>query len=287
MKLHEIIIEGKLPHRTSTTSMLEAIDFIKINCSEIVQRYKKNRKRIYRGIPTASYNDFFFFGNTDISKRKSRNTENYYTLIMDNSPIMKEFPKRSESFICSSDASYASNFGKLTIAFPVNGTKIGICPTSDLWDTSQKKYDKSFANINELITKLFSHFNIKKNENNYQHFRTSIEELQTKLSNKSNLNKIYDLYDSEFNFIQKMIKSKDLNKFFESVYLDYEFELQTTKNFNPPNNREMWFSGQCVFIYASERIHIGPEKASDYVKYLKAGGPKINRLSVDDIIKEI
>ena len=40
MKLQEILNE-KIQRRTYDISMLEAIDFIRINCSEIVSRYKK------------------------------------------------------------------------------------------------------------------------------------------------------------------------------------------------------------------------------------------------------
>jgi len=81
--------------------------------------------------------------------RKSENTSNYYTEILDHSPYMKGWPKRSESFICSTERDYAKDFGKLFAMFPANGTKIGVCPGFDIWTTKIRLPDLDVEFIKE------------------------------------------------------------------------------------------------------------------------------------------
>ena len=56
-----------------------------------------NLKNIYRG----TYSDHtskYLFIDPKLHNRASANTFNYYTLIMDNNELWKEYPKRSKSF---------------------------------------------------------------------------------------------------------------------------------------------------------------------------------------------
>lgn len=107
-----------------------------------------NNPKIYRGIFSKS--GLFYLASPDNSDRlrTSRNTSNYATLLVDNSDRWANFPKRSKSFICSLDRSYASSYGHTYVVIPKNGSKIGVCEQKDFWDC--------FIELNNLVRDKFS-----------------------------------------------------------------------------------------------------------------------------------
>lgn len=66
-------------------------------------------------------------------KRRSANTDNYYTEIVDNSDRWQMYPKRSQSLICSTDLSTASGYGTTYVVLPQGDPVIGVCPGGDFW----------------------------------------------------------------------------------------------------------------------------------------------------------
>jgi len=66
--------------------------------------------KIYRGL-----DENYLYGYVKPAEysRKSRNTSNYYTLIMDHSQKWKQYPKGSKSIICTTSRSKAENYGSI------------------------------------------------------------------------------------------------------------------------------------------------------------------------------
>lgn len=86
-----------------------------------------NIKRYVRGI---SVN--YLHINTEVVKRKSRDCKNTYTLLFDNLPSWKDFPKRSKSLICSlMKAKFPT--GIEYKVYPYKGSVWGVCPNYDIW----------------------------------------------------------------------------------------------------------------------------------------------------------
>lgn len=78
--------------------------------------------------------------DTSKSERVSNNTRNYYTAILDSSPKMAGWPKRSKSLICSTKMSRASSYAMLKndwlyAVIPFDDAKIGAVNRDDMWDT--------------------------------------------------------------------------------------------------------------------------------------------------------
>lgn len=71
--------------------------------------------------------------DTSSGTRRSENTWNHYTLLLDNSPYYKGWPRRSKSIICTTDPKEASGYGTVMALIPLDGAKIGIVPESDMW----------------------------------------------------------------------------------------------------------------------------------------------------------
>lgn len=120
--------------RTKYVGKEDAIKVIRAKCKKHVKAITSgNRPHIYRGIQGYHEN----YGIVDIGSeddRRSKNTTNHMTLLMDNLPSWKSYPKRSQSIICSTNSSNASSYGSLYMVYPTDQCNIGVCPASDIWD---------------------------------------------------------------------------------------------------------------------------------------------------------
>ena len=131
MKINEIIVEAVVtPYQSDETNLAKAVALFKGNCSESLALINSP---IWRGMTNHTQNFLVIDPSTGV--RQSENTTNHYTEIIDNSPYMVGWPKRSKSLICSSDPSTADSYGHLYAIFPFNGVKIAVCPGSDMWHT--------------------------------------------------------------------------------------------------------------------------------------------------------
>ncbi|MCK9417589.1 hypothetical protein M0Q97_13185, partial [Candidatus Dojkabacteria bacterium] len=64
--------------------------------------------------------------------RRSANTQNYYTYIIDNSKDWEDFPKRSKSLICHGYAKRPPYYDQYVV-IPLNDANFGIANDDDLW----------------------------------------------------------------------------------------------------------------------------------------------------------
>ena len=87
--------------------------------------------RIYRGKNAQS--EGVLYVEPAKFKRRSANTDNYYTEIVDNSDRWQMYPKRSESLICSNDLSTSRGYGTAYVVLPKADPVIGVCPGGDFW----------------------------------------------------------------------------------------------------------------------------------------------------------
>ena len=152
MKFSEFLIEENLGRR-KIISREEAKETIRNNCMDMAKKYVNEKQGIFRG--TWIKNDFLL-GDSNNKIRKSANTENYYTLLIDNSPKWIKYPKRSESFICSSTENNASGYGTVYLVLPFDNTKIAICPENDFWNSFEYNLSKVFKNFSYFSLNSFT-----------------------------------------------------------------------------------------------------------------------------------
>jgi len=140
--------------RSKTISVMEAVNYVLKNC-----RHSLNGTQIRRDISGSNSSEVARF--TDPAKGKprvSRNTSNHYTLIIDNSPKWKRYPKRSKSIICS------VRTGRFHV-FPENKSRIGVCPSYDFWPSFESSdiwdldgFNMSLVDLAEFTLKNKSHW---------------------------------------------------------------------------------------------------------------------------------
>lgn len=237
-------------HETKTISLSpEIIDKIKKDCAIAL-----SSNPIYRGIEDEDYIDVLY-GKNPNKPRKSAYTSNYYTIMMDELPSWRNFPKRSLSWICSGSRNKAGVYGRIYRVLPVGNPKIVVGSDDDIWTS----FD---AGINNLLTPNFKDLNdvnetldeicSKRGYNDVE----NLDELSTlvDLSAKDQLNGIQgneSKYDELFvkPLLNDVIGSGGFIKLMDEVM---DPELNYIKMYNlksiPSGNLEMWFSEQAYFI---------------------------------------
>jgi len=76
------------------------------------------------------------------------------TLLMDNLPSWKAYPKRSKSIICATEKNNSSSYGRVYYIYPTDECDIGIVPANDVWDGFIKAlHDTSVNNFNSILEK--------------------------------------------------------------------------------------------------------------------------------------
>ena len=146
----------------------DAIYAIKSKCQGIVKAMRK-RHFLYRGVSGGST---FSYIEPKKHNRVSANTSNIYTLVIDNHPKWKGYPKRSKSIICANTPGGASSYGSVYHVFPVDGANYGICPQSDLWMSFMKTLKVyTLLEFNEtILSKIAMHFLGMKNPGNFGNY---------------------------------------------------------------------------------------------------------------------
>ena len=151
MKINEILSESKVrPYKFEDLQIKKAVQLLNTHCRESLALIYRP---IWRGM--SNHNKPIVYIDAETGKRKSNNTYNYYTELIDHSPYFKGWPRRSHSLICSTSYKYASSYSASdTYAiFPFDGTKIAVCPKQDIWETNIRlpSFDVVFTGTNNNL----------------------------------------------------------------------------------------------------------------------------------------
>ena len=201
------------------------------------------------------------------------NSYNYYNRLLSNIlNSWKHYPKRNQSFICTSSYEYASHWSDVVnLVLPINGTKLGICPRWDMWRSFTEHSDiERMLYFNIDISKFFSIINdtladvhdyIFKYEDNKEVYRYIVK-TESNIK-KLTENKVNDLIEY---FHADMYNANIFEYIIRSVYNDTEtiisclddilnpekneFRTEFIESYSIPINkqRELWFSNEAIFI---------------------------------------
>ena len=247
----KIIESTYTPEKIITQKYVQQL--LRTNYSEAMQA-----QPIYRGMGTSNLN--LNWKKPRLIKpgpgrpRKSANTYNYYTLIINNSPDWKYFPKRE--IICTTESAFAEGYGNVYRVYPKNGAKIGICPEDDIWGSK-------FGFYNELVNIIFEHFHLGKMagvniEENYQEFFKACAKVDANRNELTDVKK-WDIPDFNKDHINKTFrryitgKGTFFNYLLKKLYNPSQFEWMPIKNFKTDMNvHEVWTDSPCLMISEEE-----------------------------------
>lgn len=166
MKLNEIKMLREA-YMEKLSGLDEVVGLLREHCSDALRFINEP---IVRGMTDS---DPFIKLHGESGERRSRNTTNHYTVIM-NEALPKEFPKRSAAIICGNYANidHAMEYGTLYAVFPYNTTVVAWTDSDDMFYTPitiagrtesahtwNKRFlqmgipDTSFTDIVEALTK--------------------------------------------------------------------------------------------------------------------------------------
>jgi hypothetical protein len=219
----------------------------------------ENRTKIYRRKKTGTGSKIFFIEPSKF-ERKSINTANYYTLLIDNSKYWIDYPKRSQSIIGCSTYDIDDTYGKeLYQIIPKLNAKIGICPKEDIWYSFSKGlkiinyvFDANISlsyfgePMHRFNNFLSLYFKIKKNDgfkiikNKINNYKFDPEDkLAIKHFKKYGFKTVYELID--------YCLSPELNGFKLAKY---------SNNFHIPKGKEIWTDADSLMISAEEENYL-------------------------------
>lgn len=139
---------------------------------------------LYRGdrseaVTRAMNKTGFLMVDTSATERKSENTSNYYTVILDNHPYRGDFPKRSRSFIGSTNFNrskgyhgWSSDRGPM-VMIPYDDTKIGLVNREDMWDTEITLFGRTESV--EAVNDYFSRMDLKASIDDFEKFAARLK----------------------------------------------------------------------------------------------------------------
>lgn len=120
----------------------EALRVIRENCSDVIDLFLQDHN-FFKGFSADPLGKSEVFGVIDTNRttRKSQNTANFYTLVLDYKAKETGFPLRSKSLIGTTYSGTAESYGRRGgkfIMLPFNGSKIGFVGKPDIWEIPVK-----------------------------------------------------------------------------------------------------------------------------------------------------
>jgi hypothetical protein len=220
----------------------KAVKMLNMYCKDAIWMLQKN-KPFYRGekyLEHSIAHAGFITVDPSKTERKSQNTYNYYTVLLDNNPLCKAFPKRSRSFIGTTDRwnadSYSSG-GAMFAMIPFDGVKIGAVNDDDMWDSHINMFGSKGGTIESYNTR-FKRLDLKASVKSFEAFGN---ELASSGDAKRK-------FRNEFN----LTTDEQAEHFMENIWAAYGpestgFTVHTTKDAQDIHG-EVWVGGPVMYI---------------------------------------
>lgn len=212
----------------------EALEILRTKCTDALLHLDAPLWRGFKG----AQGDFMVV-NSEVVGRQSRNTTNYYTIILDHTLKGTDFPLRSKSIICANNENkgYARGFGTRYAVIPFNNAKMGLAPSYDFWETNVKMFGRSHRI--ETLNMYYKRLGLS--ANSWDEFKQSV------------LAQSVDRIRQEFSALTHFTGTQqDLIHEIESAYTPEVMNIVATTpakfNYSDHKDREVWVQGSCLCI---------------------------------------
>lgn len=191
------------------------------------------------------------YGIVDPSKFERESayaSHNYYTLLFDNLPSWKGWPKRSKSIVCTTSSDQAFNRASFSGAayevHPKKGSKIAVCPAEDIW-FSFIDVERNIGNLNDLNRLLYYNLFEENDISTYNEmldYDITIDELKDNMHEE-------DYFSEGFNILFFDIKKNEkiitgyLNRILDPDKNGFKL---ISSGHNLPDTVEVWIEGECL-----------------------------------------
>lgn len=242
--MNEAVAYGSKEPDIKVQRVNTAIELLNVHCKDALWMLTEDRP-IYRGDDNAfKHLSKTGFATVDpsLTERRSQNTSNYYTVILDNHPNMTDFPKRSKSYIAATEEDESAGYGANLILIPYDNVKIGIVGEMDIW---MKKIEGLFGLREYSIDSLNTRFGFIDEIRSATWEKLEHFDKQLKKRNRNAIDNFehafgYDLDKYYDHFLDEIFKAYDPKKL--------KLTHTTTKNMKRNIRSEVWIGGPCIAI---------------------------------------
>ena len=293
--------------RTAEITDEEFVRLVKENCQDFLAnpKYLQRMKGDFNG-------EYSYIDPKQHVRKPLMDTEGagvvstHHTLLMENLPSWKAFPKRSESIIGSLKFNEDQAFGqRCYLVIPYDGANFGLAPASDLWgsycEVGDMKYE--FDNVfTERLTDLdVSEKSYEAMMKDLQHYYEDYLIRERNKEYKRSLSYIDNIF---MNFSSDGIGSVEegFDKYFAPQKFSSrvgagakEFKSVEYNGLVSDDKREFWTDSRCFLVYLEDFGHFGEkqmkaaaaQKFSEVLRMLGLSDEKIDHSlkSVDDAVK--
>jgi hypothetical protein len=216
------------------------------------------KQRVFRGI---NHNTPCYMIDSKNFVRKSANTHNFYTLIIDE--ILRDqwstFPLRSRGVICTTSERYARYYGNTYVVYPYDTSLVGVSPARDIWVSFKKTIpsdnDTGLHDFNLQLIKLANELSITKLNDTIQDIELLRDAilLNKHLVRQSLIPIASTIVKSDFDLYKAFRYMFDpvVNNVRSTVAQDGITSMLTSSF----DGQEIWFQGKCVLV---DSAFIGP-----------------------------
>ena len=228
----------------------EAAEWIKTNSTTMLEELRGRGRLLYRGKPGSIKPQIADSRN---SVRTSANTSNEYTLMLDSALAWKSFPKRSKSFICTTNSGYAGEYGNVLIVFPPDEAKIACAQAKDFWDAFPLVTHADMhrlSGLNKCIVAALDLAGLDSHQTDANVLRERLRQVTSEL--------IASEGDPDNHFVKMILAAmkrhrvNDMEKLVDKLLDPDEngpqyFYVEEWEDYYTPNS-EYWFADEAVFI---------------------------------------
>lgn len=226
----------------------EVIEILRTKCKDFLAGSPD--RPLVRGM---SGSDESYIVHGEAGGRKSANTTNHYTAILNHTLGKKGYPLRSKSIICGNmeNKEYARGFGdNLFAIIPFDGVKIGVCPTFDLWEVTLAKGLNTGVERLKMETLNFWFDGARVPDSSFDEIVDFIEQMFKQ--------PVKSLNDHAKRLLTYFTEGEVAEQLERAYGEECGFRLVTTKDVNdlPLKRREMWVGGKCLAVPMEEYEHL-------------------------------
>ena len=245
--------------RGKTVDESEGMKILEKKCSKSWGLFMNKGLSLLRGMKMKG--DYYHIDPSS-STRVSQNTENYYTFILDNSPLWSKYPKRSKSLICTNRKGKALSYGTVYRVFPYDNSNLAKAPYGDIWDSFTKTFPGylGLGQVNYGLSDLFDIFNLENEFGSSRDFMDELQEVEFRLGDID-----FDEFDEDDGGLHEALSDNDLFEYWRKSGSKpfYEWFIE---RFKPEKNdfmrttdikkvvkqtndgNEVWTDGKCMMV---------------------------------------
>lgn len=238
MKFKQYLNEG----RTKQIDLDQAVELTVKNCKNNFKKLFMGRSfQIYRGLERP--NKYGLVDSNQGSMRRSANTKNYTTWLIDNLPSWKGWPKRGRGIICSTNLEYAEYYGDVNYVIPYDNSLIGVCPTEDIFNSFKFLGSRQVSNFNNWWDNRLSQFQIPE-PTSWVKFKKAIMEIYNQMKGIDDGNGGAYAWHDDFEILNPKKKVMDT----------LDDKMSPTKNGfkmginNLSGQKEVWIQGKVILV---------------------------------------